>query len=820
MGRYLLKTVRSLGPKADMQRAEEILDRWRKKDLLSFDIASPETDIRSVWLEDNVRLLLKLEFKPRVGTRKGFIIIATIGLALCEVLTLIIPSLINSAISSHSIVSIGILLALTFFWIVTGTIPFIYYNFYRGILRSEEFEQLSQDFVENGIEVTPLTNISYWLFFPGDSYLIQSGAWTLFFIQIFNIFGLGNIILLILPLLLYIFVNTAINLLQEYSFRKALDEVDAYSYWKVEVIKATRQLTTLSFFSLCYYLLIYNTAFVYLTFFWIVPTSPMGPPPISSLSALEIILNEISSANIYYVLGQMKNKDIALSIIRTTGAFNSPFITLFFILTILLMFFYYRFWFSRGFFTKDFLTGKDINPNSAPRIKPGKSTKLVNVYIIFNWLFTFSLNALNLAILGITILWIYNGNSDWLPARWIVPLIWYQAVIQNLLGESIGRLVTIFLLIGIFTPILLWLLMYIFSLLKTCKRVLISLLSFKRVNRLVKTKTHYLCNQLNISSPYLYIDNTEEGWPKSIPLLPTSRFCIINLSNRLVTELTEKQLTLILAHELAHTTLHVKKLWIMQLLSRISIVGPGYLTLLLDYRKMELEADAFSVYVTGDRQAFIELLDKKDLLDARIRLHQMVQQHQRTENRANLSYKKKGIIFGVKELYKFHFENALWGYLYPLPQERSLRLRCRFDLLTENSRQVIELAEREAKRLQHNIIGIEHLLSGLIQYKDDEVVHVLQMLGIETARILDSIKAIEGDKTVYGDIGLTLFTENARRALELAGEEADRLGHKHLSPLLILLGLLSVDEGVVANVLTSQGINLVQARQEVLTLLK
>jgi Zn-dependent protease with chaperone function len=532
-------------------------------------------------------------------------------------------------------------------------------------------------------------------------------------------------------------------------------------------------------------------------------------------------MNKMNSVDIFYILGQMKNNDIALSIIRTVGAFNSPFILpLIFILISLYLFFLYKYWFSR--LTKDFFTGKDINPNSAPRIKPGKSTKLVNVYILFNWLFTFSLNVLNLAILGIIILWIYNGNSDWLPARWIVPLIWYQALFQYLLGESIGRLVTIFLLLGIFSPILLWLLMYIFSLLKTCKRVLISLLSFKRVNRQVKIITQYLCNQLNISSPYLYIENTDEIWPNSLPLLPTSRFCIINLSNRLVTNLTEKQLTLILAHELAHTTLHVKKLWIMQLLSIISIVGPGYLTLLLDYRKMELEADGFSVYVTGDRQAFIELLEKKDILEFRIRLDQIAKQRQRTEIRANLSDKKKGIIFGVKELYKFHFENALWGYLYPLPRERSLRLRCRFDLLTENSRKVIELAEEEAKRLEHNFIGIEHLLLGLTKYEDDEVMHVLQMLCIEPARILSSVEAIieQGDKTVYGDIGLTLFTENARRALELAGEEADCFGHKHLSPLLILLGLLSLDEGVVANVLTSQGINLMKARQEVLTLLK
>src|SRR5205807_3404379 len=102
------------------------------------------------------------------------------------------------------------------------------------------------------------------------------------------------------------------------------------------------------------------------------------------------------------------------------------------------------------------------------------------------------------------------------------------------------------------------------------------------VQELVNT----LCQGLPILSPIICNENTRSGLPVTIPLSP--KYCVISLPPVLVDQLTPNQLQLILAHELGHVTKHATKMWWAQALSCLSLNGAGYLTLLLNYWRMEV----------------------------------------------------------------------------------------------------------------------------------------------------------------------------------------------------------------------------------------
>src|SRR5689334_1992461 len=99
----------------------------------------------------------------------------------------------------------------------------------------------------------------------------------------------------------------------------------------------------------------------------------------------------------------------------------------------------------------------------------------------------------------------------------------------------------------------------------------------------------------------------------------------------------------------------------------------------------------------------------------------------------------------------------------------------RFDKFTERARKVLTLAQEEATRFNHNYIGTEHLLLGLVRLDNSTVARMLANLGVEPDRVRSAVEFIigGGDRIVVGEIGLT---PRARRVLALAREEADSLG--------------------------------------------
>jgi ATP-dependent Clp protease ATP-binding subunit ClpC len=142
-----------------------------------------------------------------------------------------------------------------------------------------------------------------------------------------------------------------------------------------------------------------------------------------------------------------------------------------------------------------------------------------------------------------------------------------------------------------------------------------------------------------------------------------------------------------------------------------------------------------------------------------------------------------------------------------------------FDRFTERARKVIILAKEEAKRFNHDYIGTEHILLGLIKEGESVAAAVLQNLGLSLDAIrLEVEKLVQfGPSTVVsGDIP---FTPKAKKVIELAMDEARRLGHNYIGTEHLLLGLIKEGEGVASHVLMNVGLDLNKVRSEVIKLL-
>ena len=141
-----------------------------------------------------------------------------------------------------------------------------------------------------------------------------------------------------------------------------------------------------------------------------------------------------------------------------------------------------------------------------------------------------------------------------------------------------------------------------------------------------------------------------------------------------------------------------------------------------------------------------------------------------------------------------------------------------FEKFTERARQVIVLAQEEARMLNHNHIGTEHLLLGLIHEGQGVAARALESLGISLEDVRRNVEEIigRGQETPSGHIP---FTPRAKKVLELSLRESQHLGHDYIGTEHILLGLIREGEGVAAQVLVKLGADLNRVRQQVIQLL-
>ena len=141
-----------------------------------------------------------------------------------------------------------------------------------------------------------------------------------------------------------------------------------------------------------------------------------------------------------------------------------------------------------------------------------------------------------------------------------------------------------------------------------------------------------------------------------------------------------------------------------------------------------------------------------------------------------------------------------------------------FEKFTDKARRVVVLAQEEAKLLNHNYIGTEHILLGLIHEGEGVAAKSLEALGINLESVREQVQEIigQGQQSPTGHIP---FTPRAKKVLELSLREALQLGHSYIGTEHLLLGLIREGEGVAAQVLTKLGADTNKVRQQVIQLL-
>jgi ATP-dependent Clp protease ATP-binding subunit ClpC len=138
----------------------------------------------------------------------------------------------------------------------------------------------------------------------------------------------------------------------------------------------------------------------------------------------------------------------------------------------------------------------------------------------------------------------------------------------------------------------------------------------------------------------------------------------------------------------------------------------------------------------------------------------------------------------------------------------------RFDKFSERARRVLSLAQEEAQRLNHNYIGTEHILLGLVKEEEGVAARVLTAMGVSLPKMKQAVEYVIGPGEKSGTTG-TGLTTRAKRVIELAIDEARQMGHNYIGTEHLLLGLLRENDGVAAGVLDSFNINLERARAEI-----
>ncbi|HEX2740084.1 MAG TPA: Clp protease N-terminal domain-containing protein, partial [Rubrobacter sp.] len=137
-----------------------------------------------------------------------------------------------------------------------------------------------------------------------------------------------------------------------------------------------------------------------------------------------------------------------------------------------------------------------------------------------------------------------------------------------------------------------------------------------------------------------------------------------------------------------------------------------------------------------------------------------------------------------------------------------------FERFTERARKVVVLAQDEARHFNHNYIGTEHLLLGLLREDEGVAAQALSSLNVSLDEVREQVESIVG----YGEEGTGAqapFTPRSKKVLELALREALQLGHNYIGTEHILLGLVRESEGVAARVLSNLDVDPDKVRREV-----
>ena len=143
-----------------------------------------------------------------------------------------------------------------------------------------------------------------------------------------------------------------------------------------------------------------------------------------------------------------------------------------------------------------------------------------------------------------------------------------------------------------------------------------------------------------------------------------------------------------------------------------------------------------------------------------------------------------------------------------------------FDRFNDRAKRVLALAQDEAIRFNHNYIGVEHLLLGLIREGEGVAARALNSLGVDLAKARTSVEFLMGRGDSTTSPSEITLSPRTKKVIEFAIDEARKFGHSHAGPEHILLGLVREGEGIASGILESLGVSMARARAKVLELLK
>ncbi|MFT5285119.1 MAG: ATP-dependent Clp protease ATP-binding subunit ClpC [Planctomycetota bacterium] len=142
-----------------------------------------------------------------------------------------------------------------------------------------------------------------------------------------------------------------------------------------------------------------------------------------------------------------------------------------------------------------------------------------------------------------------------------------------------------------------------------------------------------------------------------------------------------------------------------------------------------------------------------------------------------------------------------------------------FDRFTDRAKKVMNLARQEAQRFNHEYLGTEHVLLGLVQEGSGVAANVLKNMGVDLTKIRAEVEKLVKTGPSMVTMGQLPFTPRAKKVLELSMEEAQNLGHNYIGTEHLLLGLIKENEGIASRVLTNLSVKLEDVREEVLEFL-
>ncbi len=142
-----------------------------------------------------------------------------------------------------------------------------------------------------------------------------------------------------------------------------------------------------------------------------------------------------------------------------------------------------------------------------------------------------------------------------------------------------------------------------------------------------------------------------------------------------------------------------------------------------------------------------------------------------------------------------------------------------FDRFTDRAKKVMSFARQEAQKFNHEYIGTEHILLGLVQEGSGVAANVLKNIDIDLEKIRHEVEKIVKTGPSMVTMGQLPFTPRAKKVLELSMEEASALSHNYIGTEHLLLGLIKENEGIAAQVLMNLNVKLDEVREEVLEFL-